>query len=169
MLYRKIRLAIALLCCSVVSSCGIYSFSGASVSPDIHSVSITYFRNEASIVVPVLSQQFTETLKEKILGSTSLSLAKDEGDVSFEGEIIDYSTRPLAIQGNETAAMTRLSIAVRVRYGNKKDEKQGFETIFTRYADYPSEKNLATIENELIRQINNELAEDIFNRAFVNW
>jgi hypothetical protein len=170
MLYKKIGIRLIIVAgCFLISSCGIYSFSGASVSPDIQTVGIDFFRNEAPIVVPVLSQQFTESLKDKILGSTTLSLAKDEGDINFEGEIIDYSTRPLSIQGNETASTTRLTISVRVRYTNKKNEKQSFESVFTRYSDYPSSQNLANVQTELIRQINSELVEDIFNRAFVNW
>lgn len=170
MLYKeKIKQVLFIGCCFAASSCGVYSFSGASISPDIKNVTVNYFGNEASIVVPTLSQSFTETLKDKIISSTSLILSREPGDVRFEGEIIDYSTRPIAIQGNETSSQTRLTISVRVRYINTKDEKQNFENVFTRYTDFPSEQNLSSVENELIRKINDELAEDIFNKAFVNW
>jgi hypothetical protein len=58
---------------------------------------------------------------------------------------------------------------VNVRFTNKLDSKQNFETSFERYVDYESTKNLSQIEQDLIKQINDLLVEDIFNKAVVNW
>ena len=44
----------------------------------------------------------------------------------------------MAIQGDETAAMNRLTITVSVSFTNKFDETQNFEQSFSRYADYSS-------------------------------
>jgi hypothetical protein len=116
-----------------------------------------------------LSQTFTEKLKDKFISQTSLALADKNGDLTFEGSITNYSVTPISIQTNEIAAQNRLTISVNVKFTNLKDEKQNFETSFSRYADYESTKNLATIEDQLITEINDQLVDDIFNKAVINW
>ncbi len=158
-----------LLICTLLTGCGVYSFSGASIDPNAKTVSVDFFENTAPVIVPTLSQNFTEGLKDKITNATPLSLIKNNGDVAFSGEIIDYSAKPIAVQGNEIAATSRLTISVKVNYMSKQNEKQNWENTFTRYADFPSTKNISDVQDELIQQINAQLLEDIFNKAFVNW
>lgn len=146
-----------------------YSFTGASISPDVKTVSIEYFPNQAALVQPILSQTFTEKLKEKFVTQTSLELVTYGGDLSFEGAITGYSTKPQAVQGNETAALNRLTIAVKVNFVNSKDEKNNFEKSFSAFADYDSSKNLEDVEEELIGECVDQLVEDIFNAAVANW
>jgi hypothetical protein len=148
---------------------GCYTFSGASISPEIKSVNIAYFPNRASIVQPALSQAFTERLKDKFISQTSLRLGETDSDLLFEGYINDYQTQPIAIQGNETAAQNRLTITVFVKFVNQKDSKQNFETTFSRYFDYDSRLSLAAVEQDAITEINRQLVDDIFNRAVSNW
>ena len=152
-----------------LSSCGFYSFTGASISPDVKTVSVQYFPNRAATIQPTLSQVFTERLKDYFLEQTNLSLEADVGDLNFSGEIIKYEIKPIAIQANEQAAQNRLTIAVKVKFENTKDENKNFEQKFSRYMDYDSSESLADVEEDLIEQITNELAEDIFNKAVVNW
>ena len=151
------------------NGCHVYSFSGASISPEIKTVSIRYFNNRAAIVQPALSQLFTEKLKDKFVSQTNLRVNDQESDLTFEGYISDYHTQPISIQGNETAAQNRLSITVFVKFVNAKDAKQNFESPFTRYYDYDSQLSLASIEQEAINQINKQLIDDIFNRSISNW
>ena len=152
-----------------LSSCGFYSFTGASISPDVKTVSVQYFPNRAATIQPTLSQVFTERLKDYFLEQTNLSLEADAGDLNFSGEIVKYEVKPIAIQADEQAAQNRLSIAVKVKFENTKDESKSFEQKFSRYADYDSGQSLVSVEEDLIEQITNELAEDIFNKAVVNW
>ena len=146
-----------------------YSFSGASVSPDVKTVSIQYFKNSASLAPPTISQSFTEALKDIFTSQTKLGLVSQGGDLKFEGEIIGYATSPLAIQSNDHAALNRLTITVHVKFVNEKDEKQNFDTSFSRYADYSSSQSLAAVQSGLIDQINQQLVQDIFNKAMINW
>jgi hypothetical protein len=147
-----------------------YSFTGASVSPDVKTVSIQYFANNASLVVPTLSRVFTDALKDYFTSQTNLILVDRNGDLNVEGTITGYSVQPVAIQGNETAAMNRLTIAVTVKFTNKKNEKQNFENkTFSRYQDYPSSQNLAAMQDRLIKEIDDQLIDDIFKQAVVNW
>ena len=164
--YSKILFLFTLV---FLSACGFYSFTGASISPDVKTVSVQYFPNRAATIQPTLSQVFTERLKDYFLEQTNLSLEADAGDLNFSGEIVKYEVKPIAIQANEQAAQNRLSIAVKVKFENTKDESKNFEQKFSRYADYDSGQSLADVEEDLIEQITNELAEDIFNKAVVNW
>lgn len=152
-----------------LSACKIYSLSGASISPDTKSVSVAYIENNAALVNPTLSQTLTESLKDRIVSQTGLQLIRNTADLDFEGTIIDYNIKPLAIQGNEFASQNRLTISVKIKFSNNKDETKSFEQVFTRYADYPGTQNLSTVEAELIKTINTQLIDDIFNKAFVNW
>ncbi|MBI4946013.1 MAG: LptE family protein [Bacteroidetes bacterium] len=153
-----------------VSSCKVnYSFSGASVSPDVKTVSIQYFRNNASLAPPTISQSLTEALKDIFTSQTKLGMASQGGDLNFEGEIVGYATAPVAIQSNDQAALNRLTITVNVKFTNAKDEKQNFETTFTRFAEYSSTQSLAAVQAGLIDQINKELVQDIFNKSMINW
>ena len=154
----------------VFSSCKMnYSFSGASVSPDIKTVSIQYFRNNASLAPPTISQSFTEALKDIFTSQTKLGMVSQGGDLNFEGEITGYATAPVAIQSNDQAALNRLTIAVHVKFVNAKDEKQNFETTFSRYAEYKSKESLSAVQADLIDQINKQLVQDIFNKSMINW
>ena len=165
-IFRKL---LAIVLAAFLSACGFYSFTGASISPDVKTVSVQYFPNRAATIQPTLSQVFTERLKDYFLEQTNLSLEADVGDLNFSGEIVKYEIKPIAIQANEQAAQNRLTIVVKVKFENTKDESKNFEQKFSRYADYDSSQSLANVEEDLIEQITNELAEDIFNKAVVNW
>ena len=153
----------------LMGGCGVYSFTGASVPPEAKTVSIMLFPNKAPLVQPSLSQTFTNALRDKFTAQTSLSNVPRGGDLHFEGEITGYATEPVAITGEQTAALIRLKITVNVRYTSKYSEKDNFETSFSRYRDYSSTLNLSAVEGDLIIQITEELVEDIFNKAVVNW
>jgi hypothetical protein len=159
--------AVYLICCS---GCSVsYSLSGASISPDVKTLTVKYFNKTAALGPPALGQVFTERLKEKFVSQTSLSPIDRNGDVIFEGSITGYTITPQAIQPNETAAKNRLSITVNVKYTNQKDEKYNFETSFTRFTDYDSQVNLTTVEDQLVKDVTDQLIDDIFNKAFINW
>jgi hypothetical protein len=146
-----------------------YSTSGASISPEVKTASIAYFQNRAPIVRATLGQQFTDLLREKIQQNTSLKMISDGGDASFEGEITGYGTSPQALQSNDQAANNRLTITLRVKYTNSAEPQFNYDATFSRYEDYPSSKNLESVESELVPKILENLVEDIFNKAFANW
>jgi hypothetical protein len=152
-------------------SCGVkYSLTGASIPAEMKTVSVQFFENGAPLVVPYLSQQFTDALKDRIRNQSSLSIVRADGNANFEGRITDYSIRPTAIQGNDRAGLNRLTITVNVKYTNTLKPEQGFEAPFTRYKDFSiAGRSIQAQEPELIKDVNTQLTEDIFNRAFANW
>ena len=176
-LYIKIRkpeilafFSIAYFCFFLMTACTVsYSFTGASISPDINTVSIPNFPNRAANFQPVLSQEFTEAMKDKFTSQTNLQLVAANSDLNFEGEITDYKVDPLAIQQNQTASFNRLTITIRVKFTNNKNPKQDFDNSFSKYEDYESSKSLDSVEKELIKQIVKQLVDDIFTKSVVNW
>lgn len=152
------------------SGCKInYSFTGASISPSVKTISIAYFQNKATLVVPTLSRDFTESLKDYFTSQTSLNLVDRNGDLRIEGAITGYAVSPVAIQGNEQAALNRLTITVAVKFTNTTDEKQNYETNFSRYQDYSSTQQLVAVQATLIEEINKQLVQDIFIKSVANW
>jgi len=159
-----------LISMAVSQGCKIsYSFSGASISPAVKTVSIQYFQNRASLVQVGLSQYITDALIDKCKAQTNLGLINGIGDVNFEGEITDYNTRPLTVAADAQAATNRFTISVKVKFTNAVEPELSFEQTFSRYEDYPSDRDLADVEKELSEKIVELLVEDIFNKAFVNW
>ncbi|HCC30732.1 MAG TPA: hypothetical protein DEQ03_11900 [Marinilabiliales bacterium] len=163
--------SIFLLAFFLTTGCKVnYSFTGASIPEETETVSVYDFPNMAPLVNPALSNQLTEALKDKFMTQTSLQLVPQYGHLSFEGSIVDYRTQPMAIQANsDVAAQNRLTISVKVKFTNEKNPKANFDTSFSRYADYDSDKDLTSVEDALVEQILDELIDDIFNKAVVNW
>jgi len=160
---------IAAIFIASLQSCGVYSFTGASIPPEAKTISIQQFPNNAPLVNPVLSQLLTDALRDKFSSQTNLSQIPVNGDLAFEGSITDYRTSPVAITGDETAALNRLSVSIRVTYSNHFDEKQNFETTFSRFGDYESTQSLTEVEERLVNEIIEALVQDIFDRSVVNW
>ena len=152
----------------MLPGCGIYSFSGASTT-GLSTVSIQYFQNRASLVQPGLSLYITDELTDKCKAQTNLAIVNGLGDANFEGEIIDYNTRPHTVSADANAAVNRFTIGVRVKFTNVADPEKSFEQTFSRYEDYSSLSDLSEVESQLSERIVEMLVEDIFNAAFVNW
>jgi len=159
-------LLIALAGCNVKVS---YTSSGASISPDVKTVSVQYFQNRASQVQPTLSQDITDALIDKCKAQTNLKVVSSGGDVSFEGYITDYKSLPFTATSTEQSAMNRFTISVKVKFVNSVDPDLSYEQTFTRYEEYSSSLELSSVEATLSKDIVELLVEDIFNKAFVNW
>lgn len=170
-IYNKSRYLLLLaFLMPVLSGCTVsYKFSGASISPQVKTISIQYFQNRASLVQPGLSQSLTDELIDKCKAETNLKFTNSIGDVNFEGEISDYNTRPLTVAADARAATNRFSITVRVKFTNLIQPEYNYEQTFSRYEDYDSNLDLSQVERELSEKILTVIVEDIFNKAFVNW
>ncbi len=144
------------------------SLSGATIPPEAKTISVGFFTNNTSLGAPSLSQRFTEKLRDVVSQQTNLALIKQNGDLQFEGYISDYNVSPIAISADQ-ASQNRMTITVSVKYINKFEASKNFEQNFTRFKDVASDKNISSIEPELVQEIYRQLTEDIFNKAFNNW
>ena len=169
MIKKYIKILIILSSVLLLKACTLgYSFSGASLSADVKTVSISYFDNRASLVNPSLSQSFTEALKDKFTSEAGLTLVEEYGDLDFSGTISNYRLSPVAIQKDE-AAMMRLTISVRVKFVNNTDPSQDFSTDFSDFEDYKVDEDFTSVEEDLNRIIIQKLMEKIFMKSAANW
>ncbi len=154
----------------VVHSCGIYSFTGTSIQPDVKTVTINYFEYKALKVNPTLSNSLTESLKDKFRKMTRLEQVDMDGDLEITGSVTGYDVRAMAVTANEVAAQNRLTVTVRIDFANRKYPEDDFQNkSFSAYADYDSTQSLDAVESTLCGEIIEKLCEDIFNATVANW
>lgn len=157
-----------------LSSCGIYSFTGASIPPGTETFQVNYFNNQAgnkpgSTVEPGLDQEFTIALQDLIQNQTNLNLVSTNGDLVYEGEIIEYRISPTTSTANNTAAQNRLTMTVNLRYTNTKKEEDSFETRFTFFYDFDANQQLFDVKDAANRELFERITQDIFNATLAKW
>ena len=153
----------------LVHSCGIYSFSGTSIQPDVHSISIQYFEYKALRVNPTLSNDITEALKDQFRRFTTLEQVDEGGDLDIVGEIIGYDVKAMGITANEVASQNRLTVNVKIYFTNNKYPEDNIEQSFSAYADFDATQSLDAVESTLCEDIIDQLVEDIFNATVAQW
>lgn len=160
---------------SLLSGCGVYSFTGAALSPDIKSISIQAFYNESEGGPPNMGQLFTESMRDYFQQNTSLDLRNNDGDLQFEGAITGYRVTPIAtvasgdLNTGDVAGAQRLTITVKCSYVNTKDEDANFDKSFSFYADFGANDNFTAVEVQLIDEIFEQIVLDIFNASVATW
>ncbi len=155
-------------------SCGIYSFTGSSIPIGAKTFQVNYFENMAgnrpgSTVEPGLDRDFTVSLQDYILNQTNLNLVNADGDLVYEGEIIQYGVTPMASTSELTAAQNRLTISVNVRYINTKNEDDNFERQFSFFYDFPGELQVYDVKDDAHKEIFERLTQNIFNETLAKW
>ncbi len=169
MTHTKGFLIILLIIPLSIGGCGTYSFSGAAISEEVKTVTIQNFPNNADLVVPTLSQTFTEKLKQKFLRDTRLELVSQGGDLVFSGSITRYDVSPEVVQDDRKENLSKLAITIQTKYTNKVNPDQNFEQAFTQDERFESNKSLSSIEDQLIQNITDRITENIFNKSVNNW
>lgn len=169
-LYRKIKNLIILVVAILgLSSCGIYSFSGTSIQSDVQTICIENVENKALKVNPSLANMLFEELCDKYKRLTKLEQVQDNADLYVYATIESYQVNAVAITADEVAAMSRLTVTVKVRFTNEKHPEDNFEKNFAGYEDYNSENSLDSVEGTLCETIVEKIVEDIFNATVANW
>ena len=154
----------------IVHSCGIYSFTGTSIQPDVKTVTINYFEYKALKVTPSLSNQMTEAMQDKFLKLTKLEQVDIDGDLEIIGAITGYDVKATAVTATESVAQNRLTVTVKVQFVNRKYPEDGFdEKSFSAYQDFDATQALESVESTLCEDIVEQLCEDIFNATVAQW
>lgn len=166
---HNIQLSIITLILVTTAGCGVYNFTGGSIPDDVKTISIPVFNNESSSGPPNMSQSLTEKLKDYYQSNSKLSITTDNGDWQLSGYISGYLVTPLAPKENETTALSRLTISVKVDFVNTKDDVQNFSQVFSFYGDFDQLQSLSSVENKLVDDILNQIVFDIFTKTTSNW
>ena len=161
-------LSILILAVSI-NSCSVYNFTGTG-KIDADTFQVNYFQNNAELIEPGIERRFTINLQEIIQNQTNLNLTNSNGDLLYEGEIVEYRTTPMQATAAQTAAESRLTITVMVRFSNKNKEADNFEKRFSFYRDYEgSTLPTGSVLNGYIDEIFERITQDIFNESLAKW
>lgn len=163
---NKILLILTLIV--TLTGCGIYSFYGTDDS-GAKTFSVEMFDVRAPQANPLIGQSFTESLRDLIQQQSSVQLVEKNAELKFEGSITNYDTQPISVQGDETASQSRLTIGINVKYENTIEKDKSFEKSFSWYADYASDEDFLSIEQDLIEVISDQLTQDVYNASLGNW
>ncbi|MEC8739185.1 MAG: LptE family protein [Bacteroidota bacterium] len=155
--------------CFFWCSCGIYSFQGISIPPDVQSVSVQYIENNADLVNPILSQIITERLKDKFIQETNLNLVSEKGDFAFSGVITEYTVAPVTAEQDAQTTLNSLTIAVQLKMTCEKHEELSFDKKFSNFQNFEASANFSAEEERLVDAILENLINEIFNKAAINW
>ena len=120
-------------------------------------------------VYPPLQQTFENELLDYITRNTRLQTVDGASDLQLEGEITGYSLSPQAVTENAYASQTRLTITVRVKYTDNKQDNKDVDQSFSAYRDFDSSLMLNDVQDDLCQQIAKELVELIFNATLGDW
>ena len=90
-------------------------------------------------------------------------------DLHMEGEITNYQLSPQAVGEDAYASQTRLTITVRVRYTDNKNQALSKDLTFSAYRDFSSSELLVDVQDELCNQICKDLSDLIFNATLGDW
>ena len=168
---KKVLFAIIIVTTGMlIQACGIYSFTGTNIHPDVKTIQIDYFPNNAILVEPGLSQKFTNDFQDLFLRQTNLDLVNSGGDLLFEGEITGYKINPMTATAQQTAAQNRLTITINVRFYNSSVPEDDFEQTFSHYFDYDANVQLTgSALEDAFTEIIERITQDIFNASVAKW
>ncbi len=153
---------------TLAQGCGIYSFSGVNIQPDVKTYTVLPFSNQASLVVPGFAEAFRLALTDKIRQMSNLNYA-DDGDLIYTGTITQYSVSPTASTGDQQAAMNRLTVQVKIEFTNKKHPDDNLSKTYSYYYDFPADKLLDDVKAEAHQVIMEQITQDIFNDTLAKW
>lgn len=167
-----LRVFLVLVCvCVAVPSCKIsYTFNGSILDYSVYkTIRVAQFPIRAALVYPPLQQMFENELLDYISRNTRLQTVDGAADLELEGEITNYSLTPQAVTENAYASQTRLTIGVRVKYINNKDDKKNVDQTFSAYRDFDASLMLTDVQDGLCEEISEELVNLIFNATLGDW
>ena len=164
-LLALIAVSTVLIACSVS-----YKFSGASIDYNLtKTIQLSHFVNQAPLVYPPLESQFNEALKDMFTRNTRLQIVNQNGDMEIEGEIVGYELTPLAVAEDQFASETRLTMNVRMRFRNNKVQGQDKEETISANRTFSSNINLTDVQDQLIKELTDQIVDQIFNTTMANW
>ena len=164
-----LRILLLILTAFLAAGCGIYSFSGTSIQPDVRTITINYFEYQAEKVNPSLSNQLTEELRTQFRKMTRLEQVDLDGDLEIEGAITGYDVQATAVTADEVAARNKLNVTVKITFTNRLYPEDNLEQNFSASEEYDSMQPLDAVQETLCAEIVKKLVEDIFNATVAQW
>ncbi len=159
---------LSLLICLTGTGC--YSFKGITIPTDVQTFFVDNFQNNAIAAPGDISQRFAEALRTKIRNESRLVYNEQKPDLEFTGTISRFSLTPEAPQAGNTVALNKLEIVIAVDFTNNKDESKNWKNKqFSFFRTFGSDQDFISIQDGLIKDIFDQILENIFNEAFTGW
>jgi hypothetical protein len=166
---KKAHYILLIISSFILNSCSVYNFTGTG-KINAKTYQVNFFQNNADLIEPGIDRTFTLTLQDLIQNQTNLNLVKNGGDLTYEGEIIDYRISPMTATADQQASQNRLKIRINVRFTNKNKEADDFEKVFEFYYDYPANQQLTgATKDAALKEIFERITQDIFNESLAKW
>lgn len=165
--YGMIIVAALAFCGCTIS----YKFNGSALNYDVYrTIRVSEFPIRAALVYPPLQQTFENQLLDVIQSQTRLQVVStNTSDLEMSGEITGYSLSPQAVGEDAYATQTRLTITVKVKYTDHKNDANDVEQSFSAYRDFSADLMLTDVQDQLCQEISEELVDLIFNATLGNW
>lgn len=154
---------------ALLSGCGVYSFTGTTLDPNLETIYIDNFAMATAGGPENMTLQFNEKLKEYYQRNTNLRIVPSKGDLYLAGAIVNYEMTPVSTTGGDKAAQNRLTIQVEVQFQNELNPDDDFEKTFSFYQDFSQEQTLTQVEPRLVPEILDQLVLNIFNDTAAQW
>lgn len=158
-------IVVLLLC----TACKIYKFTDASINPNVKTIMINQFTNTSPIQTSNMANVFEQKLINKFIRESKLTFVKENPDLEFSGNIVEYYIEPIAISGTETTQQNRLSIAIKVDFINNVEKDKSFSQVFRDGENFDASKDISQVNDELLNIIFDRTVQNVFNKAFVSW
>lgn len=173
-LRTDLRMLIAIVPALLLGGCIHYSLSG--VSTTAKTVSVQQFFNNTDLAPANIGAEFTNRVKDYFIQNSNLSVVAESGELDLEGVITDYRISPIAptASGSSTtvdrAALTRLTIVVKINYVDTIEPKNSFkDKTFSFYQDFENTQDLQSVQEDLQKKIFDQILIDLFNATIANW
>ncbi len=151
------------------TSCGVYSFSGASVPSHLKSISIPIAEDRSGSGEPGLRELLTDQLIRKFIDDNSLLVSeKGKANANLECTITGFTDVPNIVAAGENITSRRLTINVRTIYNDNVKKKKIFDKVFSNYGDYPPAGNIND-RKEAINTALDRITEDILLSVVSGW
>lgn len=147
-----------------------FKLNGSAINYDIYkTINISDFPIRAALVYPPLQSEFENRLLNSVSRQTRLQEVDGNADLEMSGEITGYTLTPQSVGEDAYATETRLTITVRVKYIDNINPANNIDQTFSAYRQFSADLLLIDVQDDLCRQISEELVDLIFNATLGNW
>ena len=163
------------LCCTlacVLVACSVsYKFNGASINYDkVKTISFETFPNRsAAFVWGPMESMFNTALQDIYMRQTRLKQVRQGGDLELSGEITNYDAYNKGVGSDGYSTMAELRMTVNVRFVNNSNHSEDFEKQFSSSREYNASQQLSSVQESLVKQMIDEIVDQIFNATVANW
>ena len=157
---------------AVIIACSVsYKFNGSSINYDkVKTISFENFPNRsAAFVWGPMESMFNTALQDIYMQQTRLKQIKQGGDLELSGEITNYDAYNKGVGSDGYSTMAELRMTVNVRFVNNTNHAEDFEQQFSASREYNASQQLASVQEDLVNQMIDEIVEQIFNATVANW